>query len=178
MRGRETRWIPVVGAIVLIVAVGLTVRSMLFPGLQTTPAYPTPTPTPAAVEYTRATAFWDKTELPALVAVTRSLPAIKKNCRGKLSAACRTAIQATDQKLQFAITVINTGDIPACLTTHVTRLKSDLLSMDGGLQIALNGYRAGDIQKVNQGLAQYGASSGPLSQDTAAVTKDVVKLCN
>lgn len=161
-----------------MVVAGLVLRDFLFPGLRTQPVLTTPTPTPAAVEYTRATAFWDKTELPAITAVTRSMPAIKKYCGGKLKAACRTAIEATDQKLQFAISVINTGDVPACLTTHVTRLKSDLLSMDGGLAIALNGYRAGDIQKVNQGLAHYRESASPLSQDAAAVTKDVIKLCN
>jgi hypothetical protein len=175
---RDTRWITVVVAIALIVAVGLIVRSLLFPGFRTPPSYPTPTPTPAGAEYARASAFWNNTEVPAVAAVIKSVPAITKNCKGRLSAACQTAIVATDQKLQYAITVINTGDIPACLTTHVTRFKSDLLAMDGGLQVALNGYRAGDQQQVDQGLALFQENSLPLTEDAAAVSNDLKVLCN
>jgi hypothetical protein len=110
--------------------------------------------------------------------VVKSVPAINKNCKGKLAAACQAAIVATDQKLQYAITVINTGDIPACLTTHVTRFKGDLLAMEGGLQVALNGYKAGDQPKVDQGLSLFHDNSLPVGEDAAAVSNDVKLLCN
>ena len=139
---------------------------------------PTPTPTPAGVEYGRASYFWNKQALPALADVNRSARGITTNCKGKLTTPCRSAIESTDKKLQVVLTVIKDGDIPACLITHVTRFKSDLLSMDGGLQIALNGYNAGDRQLVAQGLAQFRENSLPLSGDAAAVTNDVKVLCN
>lgn len=116
--------------------------------------------------------------LPAPASVTRARSAVNANCKGKLSADCRNAITAADQKVQFAITLINQGDIPACLRTHVTRYKGDLLSMSGGLQIALNGFKAGDKALVDQGLSQFQTSSAPLAEDSAAVANDLKVLCN
>ena len=174
----EYRWIPVVGGLVLIVVAGLILNSLFSIRFRTPPSFPTPTPTPAGAEYARAAAFWNDAGLPALAGVIRSKTAISTNCKGKLSTSCHDAIAAADLKVQYAIDVIKQGDIPACLTTHVTRFKSDLLSMDGGLQIALNGYKAGDKQQVDQGLSQFQVSSAPLTEDAAAVTKDVAVLCN
>jgi hypothetical protein len=178
--GRLTdyRWIKVAGAVAVIVVVVWALSTLLMPGFRTPPSFPTPTPTPAGVEYARASAFWNNAGLPALAGVIRSKTGIAANCKGKLSTSCRDAITNADQKVQYAITVINQGDIPACLTTHVTRFKSDLLSMDGGLQIALKGYKDGDQQEVNQGLSQFQVSSQPLTEDAAAVTNDVKILCN
>jgi hypothetical protein len=175
---RDYRWITVVGAIVLIVIVALGLSSLFSPRFRTPPSFPTPTPTPAGAEYAKASAFWNDAGLPALAGVIRSEPAIKSNCKGKLSTACHNAVTVGDEKLQYAITVINQGDIPACLTTHVTRYKSDLLSMDGGLQIALNGYKAGDKPQVDQGITQFLVSSDSLVADAANVTNDVKVLCN
>jgi len=177
-RVHEYRWIPVVGGLVLIVVAGLILNSLFSIRFRTPPSFPTPTPTPAGAEYARAAAFWNDAGLPALAGVIRSKTAISTNCKGKLSTSCHDAIAAADLKVQYAIDVIKQGDIPACLTTHVTRFKSDLLSMDGGLQIALNGYKAGDKQQVDQGLSQFQVSSAPLTEDAAAVTKDVAVLCN
>jgi hypothetical protein len=168
----------VVGVVALIVMVGWALGSLLFPGFRTAPSYPTPTPTPAGVEYARASAFWTNSSLPALEGVTRAVPAINTNCKGNLTTGCHTAITAMDVKLQYAVTIINTGDIPACLTTHVRRYKGDLLSMDGGIQIALNGYKAGDRQELAQGIDQFRTSSLPLLADAAAVSNDVKVLCN
>jgi hypothetical protein len=175
---RDYRWITVVGAIVLIVIVALGLNSLFSPRFRTPPSFPTPTPTPAGAEYAKASAFWNDAGLPALAGVIRSEPAIKFNCKGKLSTACHNAVTVGDEKLQYAITVINQGDIPACLITHVTRYKSDLLSMDGGLQIALNGYKAGDRPQVDQGITQFLVSSDSLVADAANVTNDVKVLCN
>jgi hypothetical protein len=176
---RDYRWIPAVGALVLIIAVGWSLRG-LFPNgaTRTPPAFPTPTPTPAGLEFGRAYLFWHSSALPAVADMSRSVPAINSRCKGRLTAPCQASITVTDQKLQTAITIINNGDIPACITTHLSRFKSDLEKMDGGLQIALNGYRAGDRSLVAQGLTQFYDSQRPLSVDAAAVTKDVTVLCN
>jgi hypothetical protein len=162
----------------LIVVVAYVLWTLFTPRFRTPPAFPTPTPTPAGVEYERASTFWNKTELPALSEFSRSVPAINTTCKGALSPTCLAAITATDQKLQSAITIINQGDIPACIATHVARYKGDLLSMDGGLQIALNGYKAGDNQQVAQGLLQFRDNAQNVSADAAAVTNDVKVLCN
>ena len=175
---RDYRWIPVIGALVLIVALAFGLWTLFTPRFRTPPAFPTPTPTPVGVEYERASNFWNREELPALAEVSRSVPAINASCRGTLSPKCLAAITATDQKLQNAIAVVNHGDIPACIATHVTRFKGDLLSMDGGLQIALTGYKAGDIQQVQQGLSQFRENSQNVSPDAAAVTNDLKVLCN
>jgi hypothetical protein len=171
-------WVKLVVAVLLIVAVGWALSSLLFPGLRTPPAFPTPTPTPAGVEYARASTFWNDGEQPALVEVVRGLPAISTNCKGNLTAACRNAITAMDVKLKYAVSVINTGDIPACLTTHVGRYKGDLLSMDGGMQISLIGFNAGDRDKVAQGLEQFREALLPLADDATSVSNDVKVLCN
>ena len=176
--GRDYRWIPAAGGLLLVVVVGWSLWSIFGQGARTQHVTPTPTPTPAGVEYARASNFWNKAALPALADVNRSARAINTNCKGKLSTACRSAIEATDQKLQFALTVIKEGDIPACITTHITRFKSDLLAMDGGLQVALNGYKAGDLQLVDQGLSQFRENAIPVSSDAADVTNDVKNLCN
>jgi hypothetical protein len=167
-----------VGALVLIVIVAFALSSLFAPRFRTPPSFPTPTPTPAGVEYARASAFWNNAGLPALAGVIRSVPAINSNCKGNLTTGCHTAIAATDVKLQYAISVINQGDIPACLTTHVTRYKSDLLSMDGGIQVALNGFKAGDRDELAQGLDQFRTSSLPVVEDAAAVSHDMQVLCN
>jgi hypothetical protein len=175
---RDYPWVKVVVAVLLIGAVGWVLNSYLFPGFRTPPAFPTPTPTPAGVEYARASAFWNDGEQPALIEVVRGLPAITAGCKGNLTAACRTAITAMDVKLQYALTVIKTGDIPACMTTHLTRYKGDLLAMDGGIQISLIGFKEGDRDKLAQGLDQFRTAVLTLPDDTAAVTNDVKVLCN
>ena len=171
-------WVKVVVAVVVIGAVGWALSSLLFPGFRTPPAFPTPTPTPAGVEYARASTFWNDGEQPALIEVVRALPAISTNCKGNLTVACQTAITAMDVKLQYALAVIKNGDIPACMTTHLARYKGDLLAMDGGLQISLIGFKTGDRDKVAQGLDQFRTAVLTLPDDTAAVTNDVKVLCN
>jgi hypothetical protein len=177
-RVRDYRWIPVLGAGVLIVIVAWSLSTLFSPRFRTPPSFPTPTPTPAGAEYARASAFWNNAGLPALAGVIRSKAAINTSCKGKLSTSCHNAIASGDQKVQYAIAVITQGDIPACLTTHVRVFKSDLLSMDGGLQVALNGYKAGDQQQVDQGISQFVVSSDSLTEDAAVVTNDVKVLCN
>lgn len=175
---RDYPWVKVVVAVLLIGAAGWALSSLVFPGLRTPPAFPTPTPTPAGVEYARASTFWNDGEQPALVEVVRALPAITNSCKGNLTAACRNAITAMDVKLKYAVSVINTGDIPACLTTHVARYKGDLQSMDGGMQISLLGFTAGDRDKVAQGLEQFREALLPLADDANKVVSDVQALCN
>jgi hypothetical protein len=179
---RDYGWVRIVGALLvvaLVLAVGYSVRGFFEPaGLRTPPVFPTPTPTPAGFEFQLADKFWNGSALPALAEVSRTLPTINSRCKANLTATCRAAILATDQKVQRAVTVINQGDIPACITDDVTRFKGHLESMGGGLQIALDGYNAGDRLMVAQGLSQFHESLLPLDQDAAAVTKDVRVLCN
>jgi hypothetical protein len=178
-KARDFWWIPAIGILILIVAVGWMVRGFLIAGPdRTPPSYPTPIPTPAGLEFGRAYLFWYNSGLPALANMNKTVPALNTRCKGSLPATCQAAIAATDQKLQAAITVINQGNIPACLTTHLTTFKSDLEAMDGGLQIALNGYKAGDKGMITQGLTQFHESAIPLNQDAAVVTSDVKALCH
>jgi hypothetical protein len=116
--------------------------------------------------------------LPAVAAANRTLPLLKARCKGSYPTTCRSAITATDAKLQQAIAVINNGDIPACIADDLRRYKSDLLGMDGGLQIALNGYGARDKAKISQGLTQFREASIPLAADGTSVTKDIKALCH
>jgi hypothetical protein len=103
---------------------------------------------------------------------------LKARCRGTYPTTCRSAITATDQKLQQAIAVINNGDIPACISDDLRRFKSDLEGMGGGLQISLNGYGARSKAMILQGLGQYHESALPLGTDAAAVAKDIKALCH
>jgi hypothetical protein len=167
-----------VGVSLLVLVIGWSLWSIFAPSYRTVPPTPTPTPTPAGVEYARASNFWNKQALPALAEVNRAARAINTSCKGKLSPGCRAGIEATDQRLQVALTVIKDGDVPACIATHLTRFKGDLLAMDGGLQIALNGYKAGDRQLVEQGLSVFRENAVPVGADAAAVTNDVKLLCN
>jgi hypothetical protein len=178
-KARDFWWIPAIGVLILIVAVGWMVRGFLVAGPdRTPPSYPTPTPTPAGLEFGRAYLFWYNIGLPALSDMNKSVPNLNARCKGSLPATCQAAITVTDQKLQAVINAINTGNIPACLTTHMTRVKSDLEAMDGGLQIALNGYKAADKAAIGQGLTQFHESAIPLNQDVAVVTSDVKALCH
>jgi hypothetical protein len=175
---RDYPWVKVVVAVILIGAVGWALSGVVFPGPRIPPAFPTPTPTPVGAEFARASKFWNDGEQPALVEVVRGLPAISANCKGNLTAACKTAITAMDVKLQYAVAVINTGDIPACLTTHLARYKGDLLAMDGGMQISLKGFKAGDRDMLAQGLDQFRTAALSLGDDSNAVANDVAVLCN
>lgn len=173
------RWIPALGALLLIGVAVWVLHGLFMPAaLRTPPSFPTPTPTPAGLEFGRAYLFWNNSALPAVADMNRTAPAINARCKGSLPASCQAAIVATDQKLQQAITVINQGDIPACIATDLKRFKGDLEAMDGGLQIALNGYKAGDKPMISQGLAQFHESAVPLSPDAAAVSNDVKALCH
>jgi hypothetical protein len=180
---RDYRWIPTVAGVilvlVLIVSVGWVLRNTFFSGeLRTPPVYATPTPTPSGLELYRAETFWNTFALPALGEVNKTLPAIKAKCKGSLPAGCHDAIVATDAKMQQLITVINQGDVPACIATHVMRFKSDIEVMDGGLQIALNGYKAGDKDTISRGLAQFNEGALSVGPDTAFVSGDVKTLCH
>jgi hypothetical protein len=178
-KARDFWWIPAIGALILIVAVGWMVRGFLVAGPdRTPPSYPTPTPTPAGLEFGRAYLFWYNTGLPGISDMNKSVPNLNARCKGTLPTTCQAAITVTDTKLQAVITAINNGNIPACLNTHLTRVKSDLEAMDGGLQIALNGYKAADKGAITQGLTQFHESAIPLNQDVAVVTSDVKALCH
>lgn len=145
---------------------------------RTLPTFPTPTPTPPGVEFGRAEAFWNSSVEPAVIDAIKAMPAIVSRCTGKLTTPCHDAIVVADQKLQVAITLIDNGDIPACLATDMRRFKGDVEAIDAGLQIALNGFKAGDRLQVGQGLSQFRESLVPLSPDATAVTNDVKVLCN
>ena len=179
---RDYRWAPAVGALLVlfvIVAVAFSLRGLFMPaGFRTPPSFPTPTPTPAGLEFGRAYLFWYNSAAPALAAVNKTLPALNSRCKGSLPTTCRVAIAATDAKLKQTITIINKGNIPACIADDLTRFKSDLEGMDGGLQIALKGYAQRDRLMIAQGLAQFHEALRPLAQDSAAVVKDVKALCH
>jgi hypothetical protein len=179
---RDDRWIRVAGAVLVVAAivfVGWSLRGLIFPGDRAIPVFATPTPTPAGTEFDRADIFWNRQAIPALVEFIKTVPAINTKCKTNLLAAgCHAAILASDQKLEQAVTVINQGDVPACLTTDLTRFKGDVLSMDGGLQISLNGYKAGDKNMVLQGLSQFHDAALTFGPDSTAVTNDVKVLCN
>ena len=179
---RDYRWAPAVVAVlvlVVIVAVAFSLRGLFMPaGFRTPPSFPTPTPTPAGLEFGRAYLFWYNSAAPALAAVNKTLPALNSRCKGNLPTTCRVAIAATDAKLQLTITIINKGSVPACIADDLSRFKGDLEGMDGGLQIALKGYTQRDRQMIAQGLTQFHEASRPVAQDSAAVSKDVKALCH
>jgi hypothetical protein len=179
---RDMRWVPIAGAVgllLVLVFVGYSLRGLFTPaGLRTQPSFPTPTPTPAGLEFGRAYLFWNNSAVPAVAAFNKTLPTLNARCKGTYPTTCRAAITASDQKLQQAIAVITNGDIPACIADDLRRYKGDLLSMDGGLQIALNGYGARNKGMILQGLAQFREGSRPLAADAAAITKDIKALCH
>ncbi len=179
---RDYRLVPVaIGLVILVVLVivGYSLRGLFSPaGLRATPSFPTPTPTPAGLEFGRAYLFWNNSALPAVGAFNKTLPVLNARCKGSYPSTCRSAITASDQKLQQAIAVINNGDVPACIADDLRRYKSDLEAMDGGLQIALNGYGARNKAMILQGLGQYHDASKPLAADAAAVAKDIKALCH
>ncbi|MDQ6877372.1 MAG: hypothetical protein M3082_06675 [Candidatus Dormibacteraeota bacterium] len=167
-------------ALVVIGAVVWALHAILMPGGdRLPPAYPTPTPTPSGVELQRANAFWNNQVYPSLGVVVTTLPAMKSQClTGSPRAGCRAAMIATDQTLQQTITIIKHGDIPACIATHVTTFMGDVEAMDGGLQISLNGYRAGDRAMITQGLIQFTDGVRPLVADGELVNRDLKAFCH
>jgi hypothetical protein len=177
---RDYRWIVAVAAVIVLALVAWTIRGYLMSDtLRTLPLYPTPTPTPSGVELQRANSFWNGQVYPLLGGVVTTLAPLKTQClTGKRRAGCRSAITATDQKLQLVIVAINQGDIPACILTHATIFKGDVESMDGGLQISLNGYKAGDQGMVSRGLAQFVAAVEPLVADGQLVSSDLKAFCH
>jgi len=179
---RDYRLVGVAIALVVLVVlvfVGYSLRGLFAPaGLRTTPSFPTPTPTPSGLEFGRAYLFWNNSALPAIAAYNKTLPALNARCKGSYPTTCRSAITASSQKLQQAIAVINNGDIPACIADAITRYKSDLEGMGGGLQIALNGYGARNKATILQGLGQFRTASKPLGTDAASVARDIKALCH
>ena len=50
--------------------------------------------------------------------------------------------------------------------------------MDGGIQISLKGFKAGDRDLLAQGLDQFRTAVLTLGDDSNAVANDVAVLCN
>jgi hypothetical protein len=178
---RSYPWVPAIGALIVIVIVALVLRSFFISyfSLRDTPVYPTPTPTPSGVELQRANNFWPGTVFPLLGQVVKTLTPLKTQCfTGSRRAGCRSAIVATDQKLQLVMAAINKGDIPACIATHVATFRGDVESMDGGLQISLIGYKAGDQVMISRGLAQFVEAVRPLVADGELVNSDLKAYCH
>src|SRR5712691_684397 len=147
----KTVYLYVGGAVVLFLMVLIVLNTMNFlslPFIGSRPsanppqaAVPSPTPGPTTrSEYTRADVFLNGSFGPAL-ADFGSVDRPMQTCGGEFTNSCFNAITATDPPLKHVLAVIDQGSIPPCIAEPMTKFRSDLAYMEGGLQTALKGYK-------------------------------------
>ncbi|MEO8744403.1 MAG: hypothetical protein ABI334_02940, partial [Candidatus Dormiibacterota bacterium] len=127
--------------------------------------------TPSQSQYRRAERFMNGKLGPSLAAASESLPAIKADCTSSLPPSCRDAIAATDAKLRDTLAVIDTSDIPLCISTQVAKLRADITEMDAGLQMSIGGFYQGtNPQIVYQGFLKFADGAKLVDPDSKAVS--------
>lgn len=145
---------------VLIVLNSINLVSLPFIGSRTSSNPPqtgqaTPTPSPLSrSESTRAELFVTGSLGPALDGLTSTMAAVNA-CNGTLSNSCFNAITASDPQIKNVIAVIDHASIPSCIALTTGNVRSDLVVMEAGLQLALKGYRENVLSEVVDGVYRF-----------------------
>jgi hypothetical protein len=167
-------------AMVLIILNSINFLSLPFFNTSSNPtpaAKPSPSPNPIRSEFGRADEFIKGSFTPALVTLEQSMPQIA-TCTGALSNSCFDGITAIDYGMKNLISVIDKGPVAPCIAAPVKKYRSDLATMEAGLQLALNGYKDSRVADGTNGVNQYKRLLPALPGDFAAIDKAENTQCS
>ena len=183
----KTVYLYVGGAVVLFLMVLIVLNTMNFlslPFIGSRPSGNPPqaqaSPTPSAVsrsESSRAEAFVTGSLGPALDGLTATMAAVNA-CNGTMSNSCFNAITASDPLLKNVISVIDHASIPSCIALTTANVRSDLVVMEAGLQLALKGYKDQVLSEVVDGVYRFTHYGQAMVANGHAVESAAQTYCN
>jgi hypothetical protein len=132
----------------------------------------------ARSDYARADRLLNLTLTPALAAYNQTIPALSVGCYGTLSNACFEAITTTAKQVKKMLGELDRADIPPCIAASMSKVHSDVTTMDTGLQFALKGFGDNMNAELNQGLHQFGLAGQALGTDAQSVDRAQKAQCS
>jgi hypothetical protein len=168
---------------VLIVLNTINFLSLPFIGGRTSsnpPVATKPSLSPSPVsrsESSRAEAFVTGSLGPALESLTATMAAVNA-CNGTMSNSCFNAINASDPQLKNVLSVIDHASIPSCIALTTANVRSDLVVMEAGLQLALKGYKDQVLSEVVDGVYRFTHYGQAMVANGHAVESAAQTYCN
>ena len=184
----KTVYLYVGGAVVLFLMVLIVLNtinlvSLPFIGGRTASSSPDaskPSPAPTTVtrsEYSRADIFLNGSFGPALATFGQIDPQMA-TCTAEFTNTCFNAMTITDPPLKNVLAVIDQGSIPPCIAEPMTKLRTDLGYMEGGLQLALKAYKDGNHNELVDGLYRFTHFGVFLNPDVQAAADALKTRCS
>lgn len=181
----KTVYLYVGGAVVLflmalIVLNSINLVSLPFFGASSSAqqeAKPSPPAYPIRSEFGRANDFLKGVLAPAMATFQQTVPGLQA-CTGTLSNSCFDAITASDNQMKNVLSAIDHGTIPPCLAVPMKKYRSDLASMEAGLQLGLKGYKDNQVGEVTNGVNQFVRVAGALQGDVTALDNAMKTQCS
>ncbi len=132
---------------------------------------------PSGTQFQQADGFLRASLNPALASVATAVKPIPVDCGGTHSVTCRNTLEDADTAEVRAITVIDQGTFPGCISASVVQTRRDLAVQEQALKAALIGFRANNDNLVTRGLADFSAAAPTLKSDGDALTAAEQSAC-
>lgn len=163
----------VAGVVVLLIA-ALYLNSLgtiTLPWMATAESRPTPKPTPPLTErsdYARADRFLSALLAPALADMNQSIGTLQTTCGGAMTVSCQSALVGADSQIKSVLSMVDRERVPTCIAAPVSKIRSDLASMDAAVKIGLQGYKDNQNGALTQALSGFSAAGKALTADVNA----------
>ncbi len=173
----------VAGVIALIVLIFVvdSFGTISLPWQSTPASRPMPKPTPPLTvrsDSARADRFVNELMAPPMADLNQSLSVVGETCIGPLTSSCEDALISTDNEISGLLSVIDHETVPVCIAANVTRLRSDLVKLDAGVQLALKGGKDGRNAEVASGLSQVRSARSQVQAEVAALNYAAKSTCD
>jgi hypothetical protein len=166
--------LAILGLIALYVLFQVLSQMNLF-ALRPGPSSPTDTG-PVGTQFQQADGFLSGSLNPALSSVAGAVGPIALDCQGTHSVTCRNTLQDANAAMAKAITAIDRGTFPSCMSASVVQTRRDLEIQEQALTAAVIGFRANNDDLITKGLADYTAAAPTLKAD-ADTLKTAESIC-
>jgi hypothetical protein len=163
----------ILGVIALYVLVQVLSTALGNAGSGGTPADTSPTGT----QFQQAEGFLVGSLNPAINSLATPVNRIPLDCGGTHSVTCRSTLEDADTAVMKAVTIIDKGGFPACLSASVVQTRRDLVYQDQALKAALIGFRSNNDGLVTKGLADFAALAPTLKTDGDALKAAEISAC-
>jgi hypothetical protein len=124
---------------------------------------------PVGTQFQQADGFLSGSLNPALASVATAVKTIRVDCQGTHSVTCRNTLEDSDLAMVKAISVIDRGTFPSCISASVVQTRRDLAIQEQALKAALIGFRTNNDDLISKGLADYAAAAPALKIDGDAL---------
>jgi len=128
-------------------------------------------------QFQQADGFLSGSLNPALSSVAGATGPIALDCQGTHSVTCRNTLQDADAAMAKAISAIDRGTFPSCLSASVVQTRRDLAIQEQALTAAVIGFKANNDELISKGLADYTAAAPTLKTDADALKTAEQSYC-